>query len=149
MNTDKRPVHFLLVEDDQSHAELVFLSFEENNVANTIKHVTDGAQALEYLKSEGEFHDAQRPDVILLDLHLPKLNGLEVLEQIKMDNSLKTIPVVVLTTSANEVDRTQAYNHSVNSFVTKPVDFNKFQQMIKELSLYWTLWNQPPVETKT
>jgi len=145
--TVQRPIHFLLVEDEQAHAELVLMSLDDNQVTNTIEHVTDGELALAYLRNEGVFAESTRPDVILLDLKLPKVDGLEVLEQIKADEQLCTIPVVILTTSANEADREKAYKHHVNSFVTKPVDFSKFQQMVKDLSLYWTVWNQPPVSS--
>ena len=139
-----RPVHFLLVEDDEAHAELVRMALEDNHVANTIDHVTDGEAALFHLRNEPPYTNARRPDIILLDLKLPKLNGHEVLERIKDDESLATIPVVMLTTSDSESDRFKAYREHVNSYVVKPVDFGKFQDMIRELKLYWTVYNRPP-----
>ncbi|MFI4873266.1 MAG: response regulator [Phycisphaerales bacterium JB061] len=140
-----KPVHFLLVEDDNAHAELVTMSLVENNVANTIQRVSDGEQALKYLKREGEYADADRPDLILLDLKLPKIDGLEVLERIKSDDDLHSIPVVVLTTSSHERDVNTAYNNYANSYLTKPVDFSQFHKMIRDLGLYWSVWNAPPV----
>jgi CheY-like chemotaxis protein len=140
-----KPVHFLLVEDDNAHAELVTMSLVENNVANTIQRVSDGEQALMYLKREGEYADADRPDLILLDLKLPKIDGLEVLERIKSDDDLHSIPVVVLTTSSHERDVNTAYNNYANSYLTKPVDFSQFHKMIRDLGLYWSVWNAPPV----
>ncbi len=140
-----KPVHFLLVEDDNAHAELVTMSLVENNVANTIHRVSDGEQALKYLKREGEYADADRPDLILLDLKLPKIDGLEVLERIKSDDDLHSIPVVVLTTSSHERDVNTAYNNYANSYLTKPVDFSQFHKMIRDLGLYWSVWNAPPV----
>ncbi len=140
-----KPVHFLLVEDDNAHAELVTMSLVENNVANTIQRVSDGEQALMYLKREGEYADADRPDLILLDLKLPKIDGLEVLERIKSDDDLHSIPVVVLTTSSHERDVNTAYNNYANSYLTKPVDFSQFHKMIRDLGLYWSVWNAPPI----
>ncbi len=140
-----KPVHFLLVEDDNAHAELVTMSLVENNVANTIQRVSDGEQALKYLKREGEYADADRPDLILLDLKLPKIDGLEVLERIKSDDDLHSIPVVVLTTSSHERDVNTAYNNYANSYLTKPVDFSQFHKMIRDLGLYWSVWNAPPI----
>jgi CheY-like chemotaxis protein len=136
--------HFLLVEDDKDHADLILLSLSDHNVTNTIDHVRDGVEALQYLRREGEFAAARRPDVILLDLKLPRLDGHEVLEQIKSDDSLRSIPVVVLTTSANEKDRERAYALNANSYLTKPIEFSQFQRMIRDLRLYWSVWNQPP-----
>jgi CheY-like chemotaxis protein len=145
--TDRKNLaHFLLVEDDEAQAELVMLSMEDNCVTNTIDHVGDGVEAMAYLRREGSYAQATRPDIVLLDLNLPKMNGHEVLAQIKSDPSLCEIPVVILTTSASEADRAKAYAHNANSFVTKPVDFAKFQQMCRDLSLYWTVWNQPPAQ---
>ena len=140
-----KPVRFLLVEDDNAHAELVTMSLVENNVANTIQRVSDGEQALMYLKREGEYADADRPDLILLDLKLPKIDGLEVLERIKSDDDLHSIPVVVLTTSSHERDVNTAYNNYANSYLTKPVDFSQFHKMIRDLGLYWSVWNAPPI----
>jgi len=145
MNHEAKPIHFLLVEDDADHADLVMMSLAENKVANTLSHVADGAAAMDYLQREGAYTDSQRPDLILLDLKLPKLNGHEVLERVKADDSLKTIPVVILTTSAHEKDVDLAYSHYANSFLTKPVDFSQFHKMIRDLGLYWSVWNAPPV----
>ncbi len=142
--TSATPVHFLLVEDDMAHADLVQLSFQDNPVANTIEHVTSGIEALVYLNREGEYADRPMPDVILLDLKLPGLGGHDVLERIKGNPDLRHIPIVVLTTSANDSDRRLAYERNANSFLTKPLNFDKFQQMIRDLQLYWSVWNQPP-----
>ncbi|MCB9838168.1 MAG: response regulator [Phycisphaeraceae bacterium] len=147
MITEQKPVHFLLVEDNQDHADLVRMSLEINNVTNTLDHVRDGLAAMAYLRNSGEYGGSKRPDVILLDINLPKMNGHEILEQIKADEDLKVIPVVVLTTSAADADRLSAYRSHANSFVTKPVDFQKFQNMIRDLNLYWTVWNQAPTHS--
>jgi len=145
MNIEAKPIHFLLVEDDAAHADLIMMSLTENKVANTIHHVADGMEAMDYLTRKGNFAQSKRPDLILLDLKLPKLNGHEVLERIKSDEDLHSIPVVVLTTSSHEGDVQLAYHHHVNSFLTKPVDFSQFQKMIRDLGLYWSVWNAPPV----
>lgn len=137
-------VHFLLVEDDDDHAALVERSLKRNRVQNRVSRVSDGAQAIQFLRNEGEFADAIRPDTILLDLKLPKLNGHEVLEIIKADEDLRAIPVVMLTTSDAENDRAKAYHHHVNSYVVKPLDFTKFRELVEELNLYWGVWNRPP-----
>lgn len=143
-NSAHRPVEFLLVEDDPAHAELIMLTLEDHGVLNGVNHARDGAEALAYLRRQGEHANAPRPDVILLDLMLPKVNGHEVLAQIKNDEDLKSIPVVILTTSENEIDRAQAYKGHANSYLSKPVNFERFQDMVKELNLYWTVWNHPP-----
>ena len=145
MNIEAKPIHFLLVEDDAAHADLIIMSLTENKVANTIHHVSDGMESMDYLMKKGSFAQSKRPDLILLDLKLPKLNGHEVLERIKSDDDLHSIPVVVLTTSSHEGDVQLAYHHHVNSFLTKPVDFSQFQKMIRDLGLYWSVWNAPPV----
>ena len=142
--TSATQAHFLLVEDDKDHADLILLTLSDHNVTNTIDHVRDGVEALQYLRREGEYAVARRPDVILLDLKLPRLDGHEVLEQLKSDDSLRSIPVVVLTTSANEKDRERAYALNANSYLTKPIEFGQFQRMIRDLRLYWSVWNQPP-----
>lgn len=145
MNTEAKPIHLLLVEDDSAHAELVIMSLEENNVANTLSHVSDGMEAMEYLHQIGVYAEAQRPDLILLDLKLPKLNGHEVLKQVKLDEDLRSIPVVVLTTSDHENDIHLAYRHYANSFLTKPVEFSQFHKMIRDLGMFWSVWNHSPV----
>ncbi len=139
-----KPLHFLLVEDDDDHANLVQMALAENRVANTVDHVTDGADALSYLRQESPYESRDRPDVILLDLKLPKVDGHEVLAQIKEDEQLRTIPVVVLTSSEAETDRAKAYFSHANSYLTKPLDFDRFHQMIQDLKYYWSVWNQPP-----
>ncbi len=142
---NSKPTHFLLVEDDDAHAELTMLALSEHQSTNTIDRVSDGEQAVAYLRQQDEYVDKPRPDVIILDLKLPKIGGLEVLDIIKKNDSLKNIPTVTLTTSANEKDRAMAYERNVNSFLTKPIDFDDFQSMIRDLSFYWSVWNQPPV----
>jgi CheY-like chemotaxis protein len=140
-----RPSHFLLVEDNDDHADLLMMSLESNHAVNTIDRVVDGAEALDFLRRSGVYGDARRPDIILLDLNLPKLSGHQVLEQIKTDDDLCTIPVVVMTTSSSKSDREMAYKRHANSFMMKPVDFPKLQVMIRILNLYLSVWNQAPV----
>lgn len=139
-----RPVKFLLVEDDDSHAELIQMALEENRVSNLLNRVSDGVEAMKYLRAEAPYADRTLPDVVLLDLKLPRMDGLEVLAAIKGDEALKSTPVVVLTTSTAELDRARAYAHHANSYVVKPLDFHTFHQMIKDLQLYWSAWNEPP-----
>jgi CheY-like chemotaxis protein len=141
-----RLVRFLLVEDEDVHAELVMRSLQKARVSNEVYRVADGAEALAFLRRQGQYTGEPRPDVILLDLKLPKVDGHEVLEAIKRDESLRVIPVVVMTTSAAETDRAEAYRHHANSYVVKPVDFDKFRQLVTDLSLYWGVWNVPPCE---
>ncbi len=135
-------VHFLLVEDDDDHAELIRMNLAESRIGNTMDRVSDGEEALAYLRREGAFADRPRPDVVLLDLKLPKVDGHEVLAQVKSDDALRCIPIVVLTTSQAEADRAQAYFNHTNSYLVKPVDFAQFQKMVKDLKLYWGVWNQ-------
>ncbi|WP_152051966.1 response regulator [Tautonia marina] len=142
-----RMVKFLLVEDDEDHAELVKRNLRRARVANSVTHVPDGVEALAFLRREGNYPDAERPDVVLLDLKLPKLDGLEVLTAIRADDELRDLPVVILTTSDAEADRERAYEHHVNSYLVKPVDFEKFRQMVNDLSLYWGVWNVLPPRT--
>ena len=137
-------VHFLIVEDDNDHAELMRLALAENQVVNTIDRVKDGAQALDYLRRAGPYAECRRPDVVLLDLGMPNVDGHQVLQAIKQDADLRTIPVVVITTSEMERDRSRAYDAHANSYVVKPIDFGRFHQMIRDLHLYWTVWNEPP-----
>lgn len=140
------PVLILLVEDDPAHAEIVRRSLAESRIANRLVHVEDGQAALDYLWPGGtavvEGH--ARPDLILLDLRLPKVDGLEVLHRIKADETLKRIPTVVLTTSAAEQDMVRAYDGGAGSFLVKPVDFDKFMKLMEAFGFYWLVWNQYP-----
>ncbi len=144
---NRHPFTILLVEDNPAHAELVMRSFEDHRVANTIIHLSDGETALEYLFKRGLYsseRESPRPHVILLDLRLPRVDGLDVLKEIKSSDKLRSIPVVILTTSEAERDATRAYEHHANSFVVKPLDFASFTNLIKELGFYWLEWNYFP-----
>ena len=141
------PAIILLVEDDPAHAEIVRRNFVNFRMANRLIHLPDGQQALDYLFRRGAFQDpdqSPRPNLILLDLRLPKVDGLEVLKTIKADSSLASIPVVVLTTSAAETDMAKAYTHRANSYLVKPVDFPEFLKLMDALGYYWLVWNQYP-----
>lgn len=140
-------LNILLVEDNVDHAELVMRSFEEHRVANQIYHITNGEEALEYLFRQGAYTDpsrSPRPHVILLDLRLPRIDGLEILEVIRSSPEIANIPVVVLTTSQAEQDVARAYSEHVNSYLVKPVDFNNFTRMMEDLGFYWLAWNHYP-----
>ncbi len=142
-----RPIRILLVEDNDAHTKLILRAFKEDRFANPVNCVRDGEEALDYLYRRGEYKDpaqSPRPDMILLDLKLPKIDGLEVLKTVKEDRDLKSIPVVVLTSSTDERDVHQAYRHYVNSYISKPVDFDKFRQVVQELDYYWTIFNTRP-----
>jgi CheY-like chemotaxis protein len=144
------PIIILLVEDDPAHAEIVrrnFVNFRMANRPVQLVHVADGEDALDYLFSRGKFQNpgqSPRPNLILLDLRLPKVDGLEVLKTIKADADLAGIPVVVLTTSAAEVDMAKAYGNHANSYLVKPVDFPQFLKLMDALGYYWLVWNQFP-----
>ena len=140
-------IAILLVEDDEAHAEIVRRNFETSRIANRLIHVADGQAALDYLYQRGEFSDlskSPRPGVILLDLRLPKVDGLEVLKTIKADPKFSTIPVVILTTSKAEGDMVNAYSNHVNSYLVKPVDFAHFTELMETFGYYWLAWNQKP-----
>jgi len=144
METQKPTI--LLIEDNPDHAELVLRSFRDHQLSVNIKHATDGEMALDYLLRQGQFSDAAtspRPLVILLDLRLPKVDGLDVLKVIKADNELRRIPVIVLTTSEAEIDLVRAYDSYANSYLVKPVDFDKFIKLMNQLGIYWLDWNHP------
>jgi CheY-like chemotaxis protein len=140
------PVVILLVEDDQAHAEIVRRNLEGFGIANRLEHVSDGQAALDYLQCQGRWNsgNAPRPHVILLDLRLPKVDGLGVLKIIKADTKLSSIPVVVMTTSDAESDMASAYDSHVNSYLVKPLDLDQFVNMIKSLGYYWLAWNKHP-----
>jgi two-component system, response regulator len=141
-------IEILLVEDNPNDVELTLHALKKNNLANRIQIVRDGAEALEYLFGSGA--DAggdinHKPKVILLDLKLPKVDGMEVLKRIKADERTRSIPVVVLTSSREERDIVESYRLGVNSYIAKPVDFEQFTEAVRQLGLYWLLLNQPPV----
>jgi CheY-like chemotaxis protein len=139
----------LLVEDDPKDVELTLTALEEYNLANEVFVVGDGVKALDYLHCQGAFATRTRenPAVMLLDLKLPKVDGLEVLRAIKSDEKLKVIPVVVLTSSREEKDMVASYRLGVNAYVVKPVDFHEFVNAIKELGVFWAVINEPPPGT--
>jgi CheY-like chemotaxis protein len=136
----------LMVEDDPKDVELTLTALEEYNLANEVVVTRDGEEALDYLYCRGKFktRSSDNPAVILLDLKLPKVDGLEVLQQIKTDEKLKIIPVVVLTSSHEEKDMVASYKLGVNAYVVKPVDFHEFVNAIRELGVFWAVINQPP-----
>lgn len=141
------PLVILLVEDNFDHAELVLRGFKEHRIMNNIYHIEDGEKALDFLFRRGEFKDPQKspkPHLILLDLRLPKVDGIEVLQQVKADERLKSIPVVILTTSNAECDIDSAYKKHVNSYLVKPVGFEQFDQLIHDLGFYWLALNCSP-----
>jgi len=142
-----RVFEILLVEDNPDDAELTLSSLKKNNLANKVHLVEDGEEALNFLFAKGRYSERkiqEKPKLILLDLKLPKVDGLEVLQKIKQDEKLKTIPVVVLTSSREESDIIKSYRVGVNSYIVKPVDFDKFTKSVSDLGLYWLVLNQPP-----
>jgi CheY-like chemotaxis protein len=141
------PVLILHVEDDLAHAEIVRRNLESARVANKIIHVPDGQEALDYLFQTGKYANGNKaplPDLILLDLRLPKVDGQEVLEKIKLNEKLSNIPVVVLTTSEAEMDKVKAYANQASSYLVKPVDFEKFAKLMEHFGFYWLVWNRFP-----
>jgi CheY-like chemotaxis protein len=136
----------LLVEDDPRDVELTMTALEEYNLTNEVVVARDGVEALDYLYCRGSFkmRSSENPAVLLLDLKLPKVDGLEVLKQIKSDDNLRLIPVVVLTSSREERDKIASYKLGVNAYVVKPVDFHEFVNAIKELGVFWAIINEPP-----
>ena len=136
--------HVLLVEDNDDHAELVIRQLSEHTANAQLTRVVDGQEALDYLFHHGKFSnpdDSPKPHVVFLDLRLPKVDGLEVIKIIKDSEELRKIPIVVLTTSEAERDVTRAYVNHANSYVVKPVDFQKFRDLMNELGIYWLNWN--------
>lgn len=137
----------LLVEDNPDDEELTLLAFEDCDFIETIVVVRDGAEALDFLFGTGSYqgrNSNMMPAVILLDLKLPKIDGLEVLHRLRLNDRTKLIPVVVLTTSKEEQDVMRSYDLGCNSYIRKPVDFNQFTEAVKQLGLYWLLWNEAP-----
>lgn len=144
-------VEILIVEDSSNDAELALLALREENLANNVVWLKDGAQALNFLFAEGEYSDRHvenQPKIILLDLKMPKIGGIEVLKRIRADERTKTIPVVIMTSSKEEKDIIAGYELGVNSYIVKPLDFTKFTESVKEIGFYWLVVNQPPIQSK-
>lgn len=141
----KEGIEILLVEDSASDAEMTINALEKNNLANKLLHLKDGSSALDFIFAEGAYigrNIEDKPRVILLDLKMPKVNGLEVLERIRADDRTRSIPVVMLTSSKEDPDIKRCYELGVNSYVIKPVEFDEFQKAISNLGLFWMIVNQ-------
>ena len=141
------PITILLVEDNLDHAELVMRCLAEHAITNHVVHVCDGQAALDYLFQENQFsapEKAPRPQLVLLDLRLPKVDGIEVLKKVKEVETLRSIPIVILTTSEAEYDVARAYTHYANSYIVKPIDHQKFLRLMNDLGYYWIEWNTTP-----
>lgn len=140
-------VEILLIEDNPQEAELAIRSLRKSNLANKLLHIDDGAEALDFIFSKGNYagnKDGLQLKLILLDLKLPRVDGLEILRQIKSDEQTKLVPVVVLTSSSEETDVIECYKLGVNSYIVKPVNFDSFTKAVSELGLYWVIHNQSP-----
>ena len=145
MVDENRPVEILLVEDNPGDERLTREALKEGKVYSNLHWVKDGVEAMDFLRRQGKYKDVPRPDIILLDLNLPKKDGREVLQEIKTDDQLKRIPVVVLTTSKAEEDVLRSYNLHANCYVTKPVDLEKFIVVVKSIDVFWlTVVTLPP-----
>lgn len=142
----ERDIEILLIEDNPGDARLTVEALKEAKVRNKLNHLLDGVEALAFLKRQGKYKDARRPDLILLDLNLPRKDGREVLAEIKADNELKRIPVVILTTSQAEEDILRAYNLNANCYVTKPVDLDQFIKVVRSINDFWLTIVKLPAE---
>jgi two-component system response regulator len=140
MTTENRIVEILLVEDNMDDANLTIRTLHKHRLANNLLHVQDGEEALNYLFDENN----KMPKIILLDLKMPKVDGIEVLRKLKSDPDRKKVPVVVLTSSKEEQDIFESYNLGVNAYIVKPVDFDQFVKAVSDLGLFWLVLNQPP-----
>ncbi|MES2431276.1 MAG: response regulator [Bacteroidota bacterium] len=149
---DHNSVEILLVEDNVEDAEMTIRELKKHNMSNKVMHVQDGEQALNFIFCRGPFQDTREisntPRIILLDIKMPKVSGIEVLKQIRADDRTKSIPVVVLTSSKEDPDISVCYGLGVNSYIVKPVDFENFATSIKNIGYYWLLLNEPPVNGK-
>ena len=141
---DQKAVDILLIEDNADHVELIVKALRDNNVLNEVHVVTSGEQAFDFLYQREAYVDAAQPGLILLDIKLPGMDGIEFLRQIKADPKLKLIPVVVLSTSESQKDIVGCYGCGANSYIVKPVDFGQFAKVVKELKLYWMVINSLP-----
>ncbi|MCW3127459.1 MAG: response regulator [Bacteroidetes bacterium] len=147
MNSMIQGVEILLVEDNENDAELTIRALKKNNLANGLLHLSDGEKALNFIFGEGEYagrHIEERPRVIVLDINMPRVGGIEVLERLKSDERTKLIPVIVLTSSKESPDVHRCYELGVNSYVVKPVEFEDFFKAIASLGFFWMIVNQPP-----
>ncbi|MDB5281881.1 MAG: response regulator [Bacteroidota bacterium] len=145
---EDRYIDILLVEDNPYEAQLTIAGLEEHNLARNLLHINDGAEALDFIFSKGQYsrkNGRNEPKIILLDLNLPKIGGLEVLRQIKADEQTRSIPVIILSSSKEDVDVICGYHHGVNSYIVKPVEFNLFNKAIADLGMYWMLLNQSSI----
>lgn len=140
----KKLVKFLLVEDDDDHAVIISRVLSQARILNHVDRLKDGVSVIEYLTQRGAYSHVELPDVILLDLKLPKKDGLEVLAEVKSYPQLRSIPIVILTTSNAEVDKLKAYENFANSYLLKPIEPEKFRQLVEDLNLYWGILNQIP-----
>jgi len=132
-----RPVEILLIEDSLSDATLTIEALRDGRIANNVARVADGVEAMAYLRRQCKYDGAIRPDLVMLDLNLPRKDGREVLEELKADAELKTIPVIVLTTSASDKDISRSYDLHANCFITKPVDYNQFTNVVRSIEDFW------------
>lgn len=143
-----QPIEILLVDDNDDDIVLLEESFRDSRFLNLMQIVNDGEEALSYLRREGRHHDAKTPGLVLLDINMPRMNGFEVLRIMKSDPVLRTIPVVMLTTSTRDEDIARSYDGGACSFVSKPVSFEKLKEVIKQFTLYWTLVSVVPTGRK-
>ena len=132
-----KPIEILLIEDSPSDAALTIEALQEGKIANNLNRAADGVEALAYLKQQGKFAESPRPDLIMLDLNLPKKDGREILRELKTDPSFKLIPIIVLTTSRADKDVLQSYELNANCYITKPVDFQQFIEVVKSIERFW------------
>ena len=138
-----KDLNILLVEDDDEHAEIIEYNLRKSKLITFIDRVSDGEEALRYLRHERTFEEKPTPSIVLLDLNMPKISGHEVLKEIRNDNALKYMPVIILTTSEAEVDRKLAYEYHANSYLVKPFDFDEFEGLVNDLTQFWGKWNMP------
>ena len=144
---ERSQIEILLVEDNMDDAEMTIHALRKNNLANKLIHMKDGEEALDFLFGTGNFigRDVSlKPSLILLDLKMPKVDGLEVLERVKLNEATKKIPVVILTSSKEDPDVSKSYELGANSYIVKPVEFESFMKAVSELGMYWMILNQPP-----
>lgn len=144
MSCDDSPVRFLLVEDDDDHASLTIRAIRKAGVVTQIDRVIDGVEAMHFLLGEEPYADRKLPNLVLLDINMPRKSGLEVLREIRENPGISNLAVVILSTSSEERDISTAYHLKANSYLCKPVNSDEFRAMISELSQYWGVWNEPP-----